>query len=301
MWLGERRLLPQDRPLELLQRRAGLDAELLDEQRPAVAVTRERLGLAAAAVERDHELAARPLAQGLFLDERLELGDEPGVLSQLEVGVDPLLQRIEPQLGKPAACRLCERLFAELGQRRTAPEVERLPQEHGLPRGLARGARLIGQLLEAAEVRLVRGGASQVAGRARLDRVGPERLPQLGDVDLHDLVRARGRLAPEVVHERVHGDDAAGLEQQPREQRARLAARELRRRLHRPEQPKADHDAAMSELAAPGEVVGGYRLEEPLGEGAVGLVFAARDAGGRRVALKLLRSELADDNVKKRE
>jgi eukaryotic-like serine/threonine-protein kinase len=53
----------------------------------------------------------------------------------------------------------------------------------------------------------------------------------------------------------------------------------------------------MSELAAPGEVVGGYRLEEPLGEGAVGLVFAARDAEGRRVALKLLRSELADDRV----
>jgi serine/threonine protein kinase len=53
----------------------------------------------------------------------------------------------------------------------------------------------------------------------------------------------------------------------------------------------------MSELAAPGEVVGGYRLEEPLGEGAVGLVFAARDADGRRVALKLLRSELAEDRV----
>jgi eukaryotic-like serine/threonine-protein kinase len=53
----------------------------------------------------------------------------------------------------------------------------------------------------------------------------------------------------------------------------------------------------MSELAAPGEVVGGYRLEEPLGEGAVGIVFAARDADGRRVALKLLRSELAEDRV----
>ncbi len=53
----------------------------------------------------------------------------------------------------------------------------------------------------------------------------------------------------------------------------------------------------MSELAAPGEVVGGYRLEEPLGEGAVGVVFAARDEEGRRVALKLLRSELAEDRV----
>ncbi len=53
----------------------------------------------------------------------------------------------------------------------------------------------------------------------------------------------------------------------------------------------------MSELAAPGEVVGSYRLEELLGEGAAGLVFAARDAAGTRVALKLLRSELAEDRV----
>jgi len=46
-----------------------------------------------------------------------------------------------------------------------------------------------------------------------------------------------------------------------------------------------------------GEVVGAYRLEELLGEGAVGQVFAARDADGRRVALKLLRSELSEDRV----
>jgi serine/threonine protein kinase len=48
---------------------------------------------------------------------------------------------------------------------------------------------------------------------------------------------------------------------------------------------------------APGQQVGGYRLERLLGEGASGVVFAAVDARDARVALKLLRPELADDET----
>ncbi len=47
----------------------------------------------------------------------------------------------------------------------------------------------------------------------------------------------------------------------------------------------------------PGSIVGGYRLGAPLGEGAVGLVFAATSSDGETVALKLLRPELAQDPV----
>jgi serine/threonine-protein kinase len=46
----------------------------------------------------------------------------------------------------------------------------------------------------------------------------------------------------------------------------------------------------------PGETVGGYRLEELLGEGGMGLVFrASRISDGREVALKFLKVELNDD------
>ena len=47
----------------------------------------------------------------------------------------------------------------------------------------------------------------------------------------------------------------------------------------------------------PGDMLGGYTLEESLGEGGMGLVFRARAADGREVALKVLKIELAGDLV----
>jgi serine/threonine protein kinase len=44
-----------------------------------------------------------------------------------------------------------------------------------------------------------------------------------------------------------------------------------------------------------GDTLGPYRLEEHLGEGAMGCVFRAKSASGRTVALKVIRIEFADD------
>src|SRR5206468_1183196 len=105
--------------------------ELLDQEPPPGSVARERLRLAAAAVQREHQLAERALAQRLLLDECLQLADEPRVLAQLELGFNPLLERAEAELVEAPAGRERERQLAELRERRATPERERVAQQLG--------------------------------------------------------------------------------------------------------------------------------------------------------------------------
>src|SRR3954470_10363452 len=50
-----------------------------------------------------------------------------------------------------------------------------------------------------------------------------------------------------------------------------------------------------------GDSIGGYRLEERLGEGGMGLVFRARREGdGQPVALKVMKAEFASDETHRR-
>ena len=78
----ERRVLDEDAPLQVLERSPRLDAQLVGEGPAAGGVALERLGLAAAPVQREHELAAEPLAQRMLVDERLELAHELGATAR---------------------------------------------------------------------------------------------------------------------------------------------------------------------------------------------------------------------------
>ena len=75
---GERVVLAEDRLLELLEAGARLDPELVEQGGARRPVRVERLGLAARAVEREHQLGAERLAQRVLGDERLQLPDELG-------------------------------------------------------------------------------------------------------------------------------------------------------------------------------------------------------------------------------
>jgi hypothetical protein len=90
--IRQRGVLLQDRVLEVPQVAAGLQAELIAQQFACLAVRGERVGLAAGAVERQHQLGAQPLPQRMLWDERLELGAEGDVSADRELRVDPVLE-----------------------------------------------------------------------------------------------------------------------------------------------------------------------------------------------------------------
>src|SRR5262249_8821421 len=93
----ERGILPGHPPREQLEPAARLQAELFYELAPCVLVDLQRLGLAVATVQGDHQLPAQALTQRVPGDEGLELGDKVAVAPEREVRVDPLLQSHEAQ------------------------------------------------------------------------------------------------------------------------------------------------------------------------------------------------------------
>ena len=81
--------------LQRLQRRARREPELLIEPAPSALEHLERVGLTAAAVQREHQLAREPLMRRVAGDQPFELGGHRGVAAELEFGFDPCLQRGE--------------------------------------------------------------------------------------------------------------------------------------------------------------------------------------------------------------
>ena len=164
------RLVAQDLRLEPLELRAGLDAQLLDEARAGVLVGVERFRLPARAVEREHELAAERLAERVLSDQRLELADDVAVPPELEIRLDPLLERDESKLLEPSDLGLRELLERELGERRAAPELERACEELAPLLG-ACAARVPERELEPLRVDLLGCDAEDVSRRPRLEHV----------------------------------------------------------------------------------------------------------------------------------
>ena len=210
-----------------------LEPPLLVERTAGRLVRVERLLLPPGAVQREHEEAAEPFAVGVLRGEPGRVGDRVVVAAELDLRLDPVLERGQPELVEAGDLALEERLEREVGERGPAPERERVAQGCGAL-GRRQGPRVVHQALEPAGVDRAGVDAQQVAGRAGLDHFLAERVPEPRDGVLHDRVGRRRRVrAPEVVDQRVHRDDRPRVQQEVGEHRALSRATKRRTRTRR--------------------------------------------------------------------
>src|SRR3954468_5836182 len=134
-----------------------------------VAVDLERFGLAVRAVEREHQLAADPLAERLPRDEVLQRGDHLGVPAKVDVRADPFLEGREAHLLQPRDVGLREGAVTKFLERPAAPLRQRRPQDLGCI-SASRGPRappVREEALESDRVKLVRTDTQEIALSAR--------------------------------------------------------------------------------------------------------------------------------------
>ena len=226
----ERRILYEDGSLELLQRNAGLEAQLDVQVLARLPVHRQSFGLPAAAVEREHQLRAQAFTQRLLRDRCLELAHQRRVPAERELGVDALFHGGEAKLLEPLHLDARERLELEIGEGPAAPQRLRLAKQRGGACRVSlreRRAPCGDLLLEEIEIELARFDAQEIAGRAGrqprlLDAVRGESLAQPPDLHSKNVVGLGALLALQLPDQPIARDHAIGTQQQQREQRALL-------------------------------------------------------------------------------
>ena len=100
----------------------GVDAQLVGQLGPQLGVGGQRVGLAAAPVEREHPQAAQPLPEGVLAGQPVQLAGHAGVPPAGQVGLDPVLESGEPGLLQPRYVGLREGQVGDVAQRRAAPQ-----------------------------------------------------------------------------------------------------------------------------------------------------------------------------------
>ena len=200
---------------------AGIDAEFLGQHAPAVGEDPQRLGVPPAAVQRDHQQPAHPLAQRMVRHQGGQVGHDLLVAAQREQDVGPFLGGGRAQLGQPHPLGLRERA-GHPGERDAAPQPERGLQRVDRAGRVAALAQLPGPgqvLLEGDGVGLAGHQVQHVPGpggdqHAARPAHRPGRLDdaaKAGHVGVDAALGAGGRiLPPDRVDELAAGDHPVG-------------------------------------------------------------------------------------------
>ncbi len=122
---GDCRVVREDRLLDPPQVRPRLEPQLVAEDAPCLLERLQRVGLAAAAIEGDHQLPPQALAERVVRERRPDCRRELAVLSERERHFELLLERVDAQRLEPACLGAEPRRAAQTLQRRPAPERQR--------------------------------------------------------------------------------------------------------------------------------------------------------------------------------
>ena len=113
--------MKKDSVLQVAQLRGGLDTELFSQETAEVGESLQGFRLPAQPVERNHQLPAQALSQGILLDQVPEPIQHLCLPAECQLCVDGILERHEAQFIESADLRLGKRLISEIGQRRSSP------------------------------------------------------------------------------------------------------------------------------------------------------------------------------------
>ena len=111
----DRRVVREDRLLEAPQLEPRLEPQLVAEHAPRLLERLERVRLAAAAIERQHQLPPQALPEGVVRERRAKRRRELPMLSERQRNLELLLERVDAQRLESA------RLVAEPRRTRPAP------------------------------------------------------------------------------------------------------------------------------------------------------------------------------------
>ena len=122
---GDRRVLGQDRCLQPAKLRPRLEARLLREDPSCLLERLECVRLAAAPVERQHQLPPQPLAHGILLEGGMQGGHNLPMLAKRQRCLELLLERVNAQPLESPCLGVEPRHVSETLQRCTSPQLQR--------------------------------------------------------------------------------------------------------------------------------------------------------------------------------
>src|SRR5690348_16983595 len=109
--------MAQDRLLELAQCRRRFQSQFFGEDASELAIDLKSLGLPAAAIEGEHELATKALPERMVGHHPTQLSRKRARRAQRQVRLVPFLQASQLQFLQPGDLGLREGLVAEIGKR----------------------------------------------------------------------------------------------------------------------------------------------------------------------------------------